>query len=145
MLLYSVAGGIWAVSMTDVLQFIVLLSVCVVLLIIVFFGENAISLTQLRAGLPPLTFEHHLPNGAFYSPWFMIGLVAQAIFGTVVGDKAQRFFLVKDEKAAKRTGYVTIALYLPLPFLVRSATAGGQDALARGQSTGRIRGQRQSR
>ncbi len=116
-LLYSVAGGIWAVSMTDVLQFIVLLSVCVVLLIIVFFGENAISLTQLRAGLPPLTFEHHLPNGAFYSPWFMIGLVAQAIFGTVVGDKAQRFFLVKDEKAAKRTGYVTIALYCLSPFL----------------------------
>ncbi|MBT5903021.1 MAG: hypothetical protein HOH58_13035 [Opitutaceae bacterium] len=116
-LLYSVAGGIWAVSMTDVLQFIVLLSVCVVLLIIVFFGANPITPTQLVEGLPPLKMEHHLPNGAFYSPWFMIGLVAQAIFGTVVGDKAQRFFLVKDEKAAKRTGWVTIGLYCLSPLL----------------------------
>jgi Na+/proline symporter len=116
-LLYSVAGGIWAVSMTDVLQFIVLLSVCVVLLIIVFFGANPITPAQLVEGLPPFAWEHTLPNGAYYTPLYMIGLVAHAIFGNAVGDKAQRFFLVKDEKAAKRTGWMTIALYCMSPFL----------------------------
>jgi Na+/proline symporter len=116
-LLYSVAGGIWAVSMTDVLQFIVLLSVCVVLLIIVFFGANPISPAELIAGVPAFAWEHTLPNGAYYTPLYMIGLVAHAIFGNAVGDKAQRFFLVKDEKAAKRTGWMTIALYALSPFL----------------------------
>ncbi len=116
-LLYSVAGGIWAVSMTDVLQFIVLLAVCVVLLIIVFFGANPITPTQLLEGVPPLAWEHTLPNGAYYTPLYMIGLVAHAIFGNAVGDKAQRFFLVKDERAALRTGWMTIALYALSPFL----------------------------
>lgn len=116
-LLYSVAGGIWAVSMTDVLQFIVLLSVCVVLLLVVFFGAAPISPTEFIQGIPPLTWEHTLPNGAYYTPLYFMGLVAHSIFGNAVGDKAQRFFLVKDEKAAKRTGWMTMSLYFMSPFL----------------------------
>ena len=61
-LLYTVAGGIWAVSMTDVLQFIVLVSVCLVLLIAIFLSGD-VNVAEAMAALPPLTFEHSFPGG----------------------------------------------------------------------------------
>jgi len=115
-LLYTVAGGIWAVSMTDVLQFIVLVSVCLVLLIAIFLSGDVNVLEAMEA-LPPLTFTHSFREGTVYTHWYVIGFVVAGIFGNVVGDKAQRFFMVRDETAVRKTGWLAMGLFLLSPFL----------------------------
>ncbi len=116
-LVYSIAGGIWAVSMTDVLQFVVLLSVCIVLVIAIFAAPEVGSLSQMIAALPEIEFTHSYRPGTVYTHWYISGFVIAGIFGNVVGDKAQRFFMVRDEKAAMKTGWLALVLFLTSPIL----------------------------
>ncbi len=116
-LLYSVAGGIWAVSMTDVLQFVVLLSVCVVLLIAIFASGEVGGVTEALAAVPKIEPTHSFRPGTVYTPLYIVGFLVSGIFGSVVGDKAQRFFMVQDERAAKKTGWLAFALFLTSPLL----------------------------
>lgn len=116
-LIYSVAGGIWAVSMTDVLQFIVLLSVCTVLLVVIFWAPDIGGMVAALQTLPAIEWSHSYRPGTTYTHWYIIGFVVAGIFGNVVGDKAQRFFLVRDEKAVKKTGWLAIALFFSSPLL----------------------------
>ncbi len=116
-LLYTVAGGIWAVSMTDVLQFIVLFSVCVVLLIAIFASGDIGNLSEAIRTLPPIEFTHSFRPGTVYTHWYIVGFVVAGVFGNVVGDKAQRFFMVRDETAVRKTGWLAMGLFLLSPFL----------------------------
>ena len=117
MLIYSIAGGIWAVSMTDVLQFIVLLSVCIVLIIAIFSSSEIGNFSQMVSALPAIEFTHSYRPGTVYTHWYISGFVIAGIFGNVVGDKAQRFFMVRDEKAAMKTGWLALVLFLTSPIL----------------------------
>jgi len=116
-LIYSVAGGIWAVSMTDVLQFVVLLSVCSVLLVVIFWADDIGGMMTALQTLPAIEWSHSYRPGTTYTHWYIIGFVVAGIFGNVVGDKAQRFFLVRDEKAVMKTGWLAIALFFTSPLL----------------------------
>jgi Na+/proline symporter len=116
-LVYSIAGGIWAVSMTDVLQFIVLLSVCVVLIVAIFTSNEVGSLSEMVRAVPSIEFTHSYRPGTVYTHWYISGFVIAGIFGNVVGDKAQRFFMVRDEKAAMKTGWLALVLFLTSPIL----------------------------
>lgn len=116
-LVYTVAGGIWAVSMTDVLQFIVLFSVCVVLLITIFASPEIGSIGEIISALPPIEFTQSFRPGTVYTHWYILGFVVAGIFGNVVGDKAQRFFMVRDEQAVRRTGWLAMLLFLVSPLL----------------------------
>jgi Na+/proline symporter len=116
-LVYSVAGGIWAVSMTDVLQFIVLLSVCIVLIVAIFVSGDVGSPGTVLAAVPAIEFSHSFRPGTTYTHWYIIGFLVSGIFGNVVGDKAQRFFMVRDERAARKTGWLAFVLFLTAPLL----------------------------
>jgi len=116
-LIYTVAGGIWAVSITDVLQFLVLFSVCSVLVIAVVASGEMGSPTDFIARAPALSFSHTIRGDTVYTHWYLIGFLVSGIFGHMVGDKAQRFFTVRDERAARKTGWLAFALFLTGPIL----------------------------
>ena len=116
-LVYTVAGGIWAVSITDVLQFLVLFSVCSVLIVAVLVSREMGSISDFIAAAPPLEFNHTIRGETVYTHWYLIGFLASGFFGHMVGDKAQRFFVVRDERAVRKTGWLAFGLFLTSPIL----------------------------
>jgi Na+/proline symporter len=125
-LVYTVAGGIWAVSITDVLQFLVLFSVCSVVIVAIFFSGELGTPLQFFRSIPPIEFEHAVRGNTVYTHWYIIGFVASGIFGNVVGDKAQRFFIVRDEKAVRKTAWIAFILFMTSPILFGIAPLAGK-------------------
>ena len=110
---YTVAGGLWAVLMTDVLQFLVL-TLCVLVVV---------PLSLARAG-GPSGFASGAPAGFFslatdeFTWWFLAGWVAIQ-FASVGGEWAfvQRFLCVPTPKDARRGAYLFGILYLISPLI----------------------------
>lgn len=123
---YTMAGGLWAVLMTDVLQFIILnLAVLfTVPLILIQTGGLQSALSALPEGFME-------PVGGGYGWLFLGGWVAIHFF--VIGGEwafAQRFISVPNAKDAKKSAYLFGFLYLvsPIfwlapPLLFRAMTA----------------------
>lgn len=116
-LIYTFAGGIWAVSITDVLQFVVLFIVCTLLVGVIVASGQVGSMLEIIAAIPEIQYQYEVRAGTVYTPWFVVGFLAAGIFGNVVGDKAQRFFTVKDESAVMKTGWLALALFCLSPLL----------------------------
>lgn len=111
--LYTMIGGLWAVLMTDVLQFIVLnLAVLFV-----------IPLLLLRVGgmgdfLAQAPEDFFTPTSARYSWLFLAGWTAIHFFKVGAGWAfAQRFICVSSPRAARRSSYLFGILYLVSPLL----------------------------
>ena len=110
-ILYTMQGGLWAVLMTDVLQFIVL-TVLVFMVAVLMIGsvEN------------PATFFTTVPD-SFFSPtadkygWFFLcGWVTIHFF--MIGAEwafVQRFLSVRSPKDARKSAYLFGVLYLVTP------------------------------
>ncbi len=99
-LLYTFLGGVWAVSVTDVVQGVILLSITIIVLplslgLIGGFGS-------LVDKLPPLSLSH-IYNGVHYDVHWIISIFVITTIG-FAGGAAQRFYSVKDEHDARRTG-----------------------------------------
>ncbi len=116
-MLYTFLGGLWAVCVTDVVQFLILIAVCVVLLPAIFLSGDFSSMGELARRIPPLTFQHVLPDATMYDHWYLLGLIAANAFGNSVGDKAQRYYSVRDEKAAMKVGWLAFVLFSTAPLL----------------------------
>lgn len=116
-LTYTISGGFWAVCITDVVQFIILFAICVVLIPTIFLSGDVGSLGDFLAAVPPLEFDHVVRGNTLYNEWYLIGFMVAGIFGNMVGDKAQRFYSVQDEKAAMKVGWFGFALMLSSPIL----------------------------
>jgi Na+/proline symporter len=116
-LVYTFAGGIWAVSITDTLQFVVLFVVCTVLVVIVFAAGEVGSWLDFVRSVPAMEYEYEVRAGTVYTPWYVLGFLGAGIFGNVVGDKAQRFFTVRDEREVKRAGWLALGLFCLSPIL----------------------------
>jgi Na+/proline symporter len=116
-MLYTFLGGLWAVCITDVVQFLILIVVCVALLPAIFLSNNFMSVGEFLQRIPPVTFRHVLPDTTLYDHWYLIGLIAANMFGNAVGDKAQRFYSVRDEKEAMKVGWLAFGLFLTAPVL----------------------------
>ena len=110
---YTMAGGLWAVLMTDVLQFIVL-NLAVLFVIPLILGQ--------AGGVG--AFIDRAPEGFFalttnkYTWFFMLCWVIIHFF--MVGAEwafVQRFICVPDEKAARKSTYLFGVLYLISPFV----------------------------
>jgi len=112
-LLYTVVGGLWAVIITDVLQFVIL-----------FASVFIVVYLSLKEVGGYAAFVQQAPEGFFswtageYNWWF---IVAMAIFNTIfIGGNwayVQRYTSVKDAKDAKKVGLTFGWLYLLSPFL----------------------------
>jgi len=112
-LLYTFMGGLWAVSITDVVQGVILLSITFVVmpLALGLVGGPA----NLIDKLPPLSFDH-VYNGVHYTEHWLVSIFVIMSLGTAAG-AAQRFYSVKDERDAKRVGKLAGLLFLTVPFV----------------------------
>lgn len=106
MLAYTFMGGLWAVVVTDFVQFIILTLGVVVLFPIVFSQFDSIS-----------AFTGSMPEGFFMpvnEPFSLIYVFAFYLLITLSYNGnwafAQKFYSVKDERAARKAGMLAVAL-----------------------------------
>ncbi len=109
--IFTMIGGLWAVTVLDTIQFIVLMGACVILVPLSlnaaggFAGIAAAAPTQLEwfhgeKGAPLWLFAYYLLVLLKYnSNWAFI----------------QRLYVVRDEKAARKVGYLSAFLFLIAP------------------------------
>ncbi|HDL78166.1 MAG TPA: hypothetical protein ENH09_01130, partial [Bacteroidetes bacterium] len=116
-LIYTFSGGLWAVCITDVVQFLILIAVCAVLLPTIFLSGDIGSIGNFLHKIPPLEFTHVIRGKTEYTVWYLFGILFANIFGMFVGAKAQRFYSVKDEKAAMKVGWLAFILFFTVPIL----------------------------
>ncbi len=116
-LIYTISGGLWAVCVTDVVQFLILITITLVLVPTIFLTGDLGSIADFLHKTPPLTFHHVIRGKTTYTLWYISGILFYNIFGTAVGDKAQRYYSVKDEKAAMKVGWLAFGLFLTAPIL----------------------------
>ena len=112
-LLYTFLGGVWAVSVTDVVQGVILLSITFVVLplslgLVGGFGG-------LVSNLPPLSFDH-VYNTTHYTEHWLISILIISIIG-FAGGQGQRFYSVKNEKDALKVGRFAALLALTIPLV----------------------------
>ena len=112
-LLYTFMGGLWAVSITDVVQGVILLSITFIVMPLALGLVGG--LDKLVAALPPVSFDH-LYNGVHYTGHWLVSIFIIMCLGTAAG-AAQRFYSVKDERDAKRVGKLAGGLFLTVPFV----------------------------
>ena len=112
-LLYTVVGGLWAVIITDVLQFVILFASVI---IVVYLSLKEVGGYQQFVQLAPDNFFDW--TSGEYTWWFIL---AMAIFNTIfIGGNwayVQRYTSVKDARDAKKVGLSFSWLYLLSPFL----------------------------
>ena len=112
-ILYTMIGGLWAVLMTDVLQFIVL--TLVVFMVSVLMVNGIEDYEILLNNLPEGFFS---PTASEYGWLFLFGWVSIAFFA--VGAEwafVQRYIAVKSPAEAKKTAYLFGGMYLFTPIL----------------------------
>lgn len=112
-IIYVSIGGLWAVVVTDVLQFVILVSAVIIVLPLAFTQVGGVS-----------EFFNKVPDGFFhlvnneYTLWF---IVAFGFYNLVFlgGNWAyvQRYTSVKTPKDAKKVGWMFGALYVISPVL----------------------------
>ena len=111
--LYTVVGGLWAVIITDVLQFVIL-SASVFIVVYLSLREVG-GFDRFSRNAPDNFFDW---TSGEYSWWFIIGV---GIFNTIfIGGNwayVQRYTSVKGLKEAKKVGLTFGFLYLISPFL----------------------------
>jgi SSS family transporter len=110
-ILYTTAGGLWAVIVTDVLQFIILTAAVLIVVPLAFQKADGIA-----------AFVHHSPEGFFelFSGEYTLGfLIAFGLYNLfyISGNWAyvQRYTSVPEKKDARKVGYVFGSLYLISP------------------------------
>ena len=116
-LVYSISGGFWGVCVTDVVQFIILFCICLVLIPIIFIAGDVGSPMEFLRAVPPLELDHVVRGSTIYNEYYLLGFMVAGVFGNMVGDKAQRFYSVRDEKAAMKVGWLGFALFMTSPIL----------------------------
>lgn len=106
MVLYTFMGGIWAVIVTDYIQFIILTLGVIVLFPLVFVNFSSFG-----------AFVHAMPSGFFnpvrapFSPLYVLAfylLVLLSYNGNWAF--AQKFYSVRDERAARKAGLLATGL-----------------------------------
>lgn len=112
-IIYTVVGGLWAVMITDVLQFIVLTAVVIIVVPLAFDKVGGIS-----------AFMDNVPEGFFSitgGQYSWVFLLAFGIYnGIFIGGNwayVQRFTSVDTPGSARKVGYLFAGLYLISPFI----------------------------
>ncbi|MBN2489335.1 MAG: hypothetical protein JXQ29_00600 [Planctomycetes bacterium] len=128
---YTLLGGLWAVVVTDVLQFVVLLAVSLVIVpLVVALVDGGIGtiLGTIAFTIPPVGGD---PDHDLH---FLIAYLLLLVIG-VGGGQGPRFYCVPDERDARKAGALAAALFLTTPVLfaipplAARALWGGPDVL----------------
>ncbi|RZM26763.1 MAG: sodium transporter [Pedobacter sp.] len=113
MIAYTAAGGLWAVMVTDILQFVVLTAA--VLIILPLSLEKVGGMNAFLNNAPDDFFN--LFNGE-YTIWFVLAFTVYHIF--YIGGNwtfVQRYTSVDSPKSASKVAYLFAALYLISPMI----------------------------
>ncbi|SDE01202.1 sodium:solute symporter family protein [Pedobacter soli] len=111
--LYTAAGGLWAVLVTDVVQFVIL-SAAVVIVIPIAFAQIG-GFDNLLSNAPAHFFE---PFNEDYTYGFMLAFIVYQTF--YIGGNwsyVQRYTSVKDEKNSKKVAGIFTILYFVSPVI----------------------------
>jgi len=106
-LLYTLLGGLWAVTVNDTIQFLILLPVCMLLV--------PLSLISI-GGFEGLV--HKAPAGYFSFPshglpWhYLVAYLLLLVHGQNTNPIAQRYFSVRNEADAKKVSLLCSSLFL---------------------------------
>ena len=120
-IVYTMIGGLWAVVVTDAVQCAILLMITAVM---VPLALNAVGgFGALAAALPEHFTWTHGPKGGF---WFLFVYYAMVLI-KYNGNWAfiQRFYCTEDERAARKMGVMSAALFFicPVIFLLPAIAA----------------------
>lgn len=111
--IYVSAGGLRGVMVTDVLQFVILFTALVIVIPLSFGRIGGVEVLVREA--PEHFFK---PFTSEYTPWFIFAFcVYNTVFLGGNWSYVQRYTSVKDEKSAKKVGWLFGALYLISPIL----------------------------
>ena len=106
--LFNIIGGIWTVTIMSTVQFVILILITCVLLPVSLREVGGIG--GLYQQIPEKMTWFNGPKGAFF--WLAIYYVMTMIKYNENWTFIQKFFCVKDEKAAKKMGVLTGILFL---------------------------------
>lgn len=112
-LVYSFLGGLWGVVVTDTLQGVILIATVLIVVPASLFLVGGFD--RLVEVLPSISFSHTY-NGVHYDEHWLISIFLIASIGFAAGG-AQRFYSVKDERDAKKVGWLAGALALTGPLM----------------------------
>ena len=129
LLIYTSAGGLWAVMITDVMQFFIILIVTLLIFPLAFFalggsGGFFHAFTRIATETPPgyLSFSDVVKNPLFYVAY---------MFSTFIGYNAawhvgQRYYSVPTENGARKMAILCALLSLAIPLLWIAPTMAGR-------------------
>ena len=112
MLAYTFMGGLWAVTVTDFVQFVIL--AVAVLALFPLSIAKAGGVHSLVAHTPPGFFALSTETYNWYYIALLVGLYAVA-FSSTHWHLIQKYFCVPTEKDAKKVGWLVTALYVVGP------------------------------
>jgi len=116
MLIYTFMGGLWAVVITDFVQFVVMIAGVLVLFLLSILKAGGLEAFLQKS---PPGFFYPVAGGEF--GWGYIAAMSfmySLSFSSVHWQLIQRFTCVKDEKEGHRIGYLVTALHLLTPILM---------------------------
>lgn len=118
---YTIVGGLWAVTVMGTVQFVVL--ICATLILLPLSLSEVGGISGIAEKLP-----NHLNwfNGPKGMPlWLMVYCLMIIIKYNENWTFIQRFFCVRDEKSATKVGYLTAILFFvfPIVFLLPAIAA----------------------
>jgi len=111
--LYTAAGGLWAVLVTDVIQFVILSAAVVIVIPIAFSHIGGVD--HFVSAAPPRFFEFANED---YTFGFMLAFIIYQTF--YIGGNwsyVQRYTSVKREKDSKKVAGIFTVLYFISPFI----------------------------
>ncbi|WP_138993205.1 sodium:solute symporter family protein [Larkinella sp. C7] len=119
--LYTVVGGLWAVVVTDVVQFIILIVATLILVPLTI--QAAGGLPRMMATIPEHFTWFNGPKGMplYLMVYYLMILVKYSGNWTFI----QRFYSVRDERASQKQGMLTAVFFFlfPIVFLFPSIAA----------------------
>jgi len=119
--LYTIAGGLWAVVVTDVVQFNILMVATLILVPLTL--QAAGGLDGMRAAIPAHFDPFNGPKGMplYLGVYYLMILVKYSGNWTFI----QRFYSVRDERASQKQGLLTAVFFafFPIIFLFPSIAA----------------------
>lgn len=106
MVLYTLMGGLWAVLVTDFVQFVVIALGVLVLIPLAY--ARAGGAHAILENVPPGFF--HLSSEGFPWPWLLSFGVVLTLTYAVRWSYVQRFYVVRTDLEARKVGYLVAAL-----------------------------------
>ncbi len=112
-ILFTFYGGIWAVSMMGTVQFLILILISIILFWLSLDHVGGIGAVYEK--LPDHLGWFNGPKGNLL--WLSVYYLMIIIKYNENWIFIQRFYIVKDEKAAEKVGYLSAALFLIFPII----------------------------